>query len=227
MKLKFDSTLDYQQEAIAAVRDVFQGQTPKQSLFTVAAIANEQMALDFGSESQQLTFGHGIGNRLMLDEEDLLNNIRAVQLRHGLPQSDSLPNHKLNLDIEMETGTGKTYVYIKTMFELNKRYGWSKFIVVVPSIAIREGVKKSFEITADHFMECYGKKARFFIYNSSNLNQLDSFSSNSGINVMIINTQAFAASMNEDKNVEGRKGDAAARIIYTKRDEFGSRRRLM
>ena len=124
----------------------------------------------------------------------------------------------------METGTGKTYVYIKTMFELNKRYGWSKFIVVVPSIAIREGVKKSFEITADHFMECYGKKARFFIYNSSNLNQLDSFSSNSGINVMIINTQAFAASMNEDKNVEGRKGDAAARIIYTKRDEFGSRR---
>lgn len=124
----------------------------------------------------------------------------------------------------METGTGKTYVYIKTMFELNKRYGWSKFIVVVPSIAIREGVKKSFEITVDHFMEHYGKKARFFIYSSANLNQLDSFSSDSGINVMIINTQAFAASMNEEKNVEGRKGDAAARIIFSKRDEFGSRR---
>lgn len=124
----------------------------------------------------------------------------------------------------METGTGKTYVYIKTMFELNKKYGWSKFIVVVPSIAIREGVKKSFEITVDHFMEHYGKKARFFIYNSSNLNQLDNFSSSSGINVMIINTQAFAASLNEEKNVEGRKGDAAARIIYSRRDEFGSRR---
>ena len=110
------------------------------------------------------------------------------------------------------------------MFELNKKYGWSKFIVVVPSIAIREGVKKSFEITADHFMVYYGKKARFFIYNSSNRNQLDNFSSSSGINVMIINTQAFAASMNEAKNVEGRKGDAAARIIYSKRDEFGSRR---
>ena len=110
------------------------------------------------------------------------------------------------------------------MFELNKKYDWSKFIVVVPSIAIREGVKKSFEITADHFMEYYSKKARFFIYNSSNLNQLDNFSSSSGINVMIINTQAFAASMNEAKNVEGRKGDAAARIIYSKRDEFGSRR---
>ncbi len=141
--------------------------------------------------------------------------VPSIAIREGVKKS---------FEIEMETGTGKTYVYIKTMFELNKRYGWSKFIVVVPSIAIREGVKKSFEITADHFMECYGKKARFFIYNSSNLNQLDSFSSNSGINVMIINTQAFAASMNEDKNVEGRKGDAAARIIYTKRDEFGSRR---
>lgn len=118
----------------------------------------------------------------------------------------------------METGTGKTYVYIKTMFELNKRYGWSKFIVVVPSIAIREGVKKSFEITADHFMEHYGKKARFFVYNSSNLNQLDNFSSGSGINVMIINTQAFASSLKED----GRSKEA--RIIYSKRDEFGSRR---
>ncbi len=116
------------------------------------------------------------------------------------------------------TGTGKTYVYIKTMFELNKKYGWSKFIVVVPSIAIREGVKKSFEITADHFMEHYGKKARFFIYNSSNLNQLDNFSSSSGINVMIINTQAFASSLKED----GKSKEA--RIIYSKRDEFGSRR---
>lgn len=163
---------------------------------------------------------------LQLTDQELLQNIRALQAEANIHQSDKLvaPLGRCSLDIEMETGTGKTYVYIKTMFELNKRYGWSKFIVVVPSIAIREGVKKSFEITADHFMECYGKKARFFIYNSSNLNQLDSFSSNSGINVMIINTQAFAASMNEDKNVEGRKGDAAARIIYTKRDEFGSRR---
>lgn len=125
---------------------------------------------------------------------------------------------RCSLDIEMETGTGKTYVYIKTMFELNKKYGWSKFIVVVPSIAIREGVKKSFEITTDHFMEYYGKKARFFVYNSSNLNQLDNFSSNSGINVMIINTQAFASSLKED----GRSKEA--RIIYSKRDEFGSRR---
>lgn len=124
----------------------------------------------------------------------------------------------VNLDIEMETGTGKTYVYIKTMFELNKQYGWSKFIIVVPSIAIREGVAKSFKMLEEHFMEHYAKKARWFIYNSSNLQQLDSFASDSGLSVMIINTQAFAASMKE-----GGKSKES-RIIYSKRDEFGSRR---
>jgi hypothetical protein len=93
----------------------------------------------------------------------------------------------INLDIEMETGTGKTYCYIKSMFELNKRYGWSKFIVVVPSIAIREGVYKSLQITAEHFLESYGKKARFFIYNSKQLHNLESFSSDAGINIMVIN----------------------------------------
>jgi type III restriction enzyme len=118
----------------------------------------------------------------------------------------------------METGTGKTYCYIKSIFELNKRYGWSKFIVVMPSIAIREGVKKSFEMTEQHFFEQYGKKARYFIYNSKNLNKLDEFSSSKSIYVMIINAQAFAASLKE-----GAKNEAA-RIIYSKQDSFGSRR---
>ena len=161
-----------------------------------------------------------------LSKEQLLKNIRAVQTANNIKYSPELVAGLgvASLDIEMETGTGKTYVYIKTMFELYKTYGWSKFIVVVPSIAIREGVKKSFEITQEHFMELYGLKARFFVYNSSNLHQLDEFSQNSGINVMIINTQAFNTTMNEKKNIEGRSGNAAARIIYTKRDEFGSRR---
>lgn len=143
-----------------------------------------------------------------------------MQSENNIKLSSSLVKDlgRCSLDIEMETGTGKTYVYIKTMFELNKKYGWSKFIVVVPSIAIREGVKKSFEITVDHFMEHYEKKARFFIYNSANLNQLDNFSSSSGINVMIINTQAFASSLKED----GRSKES--RIIYSRRDEFCSRR---
>jgi len=161
-----------------------------------------------------------------LTPQQLLKNIREVQTANNIKYSTELAAGlgAVSLDVEMETGTGKTYVYIKTMFELHKAYGWSKFIVVVPSIAIREGVKKSFEITQEHFMEQYGIKARFFVYNSSNLHQLDEVSQNSGINVMIINTQAFNTTMNEEKNVEGRSGNEAARIIYTKRDEFGSRR---
>jgi type III restriction enzyme len=163
---------------------------------------------------------------VQLSREDLLKNIRAVQTVNNIKYSTDLTAGLgvVSLDVEMETGTGKTYVYIKTMFELHKAYGWSKFIVVVPSIAIREGVKKSFEMLEDHFMQIYGLKARHFVYNSGNLHQLDEFSQNSGINVMIINTQAFNTTMNEDKNVEGRSGNEAARIIYTKRDEFGSRR---
>lgn len=158
--------------------------------------------------------------------EQLLTNINAVQVANNIKHSADIASGlgAVSLDVEMETGTGKTYVYIKTMFELYKAYGWSKFIVVVPSIAIREGVKKSFEMLEDHFMQIYGLKARYFVYNSSNLHQLDEFSQNSGINVMIINTQAFNTTMNEEKSVVGRRGNEAARIIYTKRDEFGSRR---
>jgi type III restriction enzyme len=161
-----------------------------------------------------------------LSGEELLKNIRAVQTANNIKYSADLAAGlgAVSLDVEMETGTGKTYVYIKTMFELHKAYGWGKFIVVVPSVAIREGVKKSFEMLEDHFMQIYGLKARHFIYNSSNLHQLDEFSQNSGIDVMIINTQAFNTTMNEDKNAPGRSGNEAARIIYTKRDEFGSRR---
>ncbi len=167
-----------------------------------------------------------LNENVQLSKAELLKNIRAVQTDNNIMHSTDLASGlgAVSLDVEMETGTGKTYVYIKTMFELHKTYGWSKFIVVVPSIAIREGVKKSFEMLEDHFMQIYGLKARYFVYNSSNLHQLDEFSQNSGINVMIINTQAFNTTLNEDKNVEGRSGNEAARIIYTKRDEFGSRR---
>lgn len=110
------------------------------------------------------------------------------------------------------------------MYELNARYGWSKFVIVVPSIAIREGVFKSFESMAEHFAGEYGKRMQYFIYNSKQLAKIDAFASDNGIHVMIINTQAFNASLNEDKNKEGRAGDAAARIIFSRRDEFGSRR---
>lgn len=164
-----------------------------------------------------------------LTRDQLLKNIHAVQTKNNIKYSDGIADGLgvVSLDVEMETGTGKTYVYIKTMFELHEKYGWGKFIIVVPSIAIREGVLQSFEITQEHFMsgkQGYKHKARFFVYNSGNLHQLDEYSQNPGISVMIINTQAFNTTLNEEKNVQGRSGNEAARIIYTKRDEFGSRR---
>lgn len=228
--MKFNFKIQqYQTDAVDAVVKVFNGQGFHDKINYIRDLGNTEQNLSsqVSFDENEIMDDTGYKNELVeLSDEQLLQNIQNLQSQNNIKLSPSLVKDlgRCSLDIEMETGTGKTYVYIKTMFELNKKYGWSKFIVVVPSIAIREGVKKSFEITADHFMEHYGKKARFFIYNSSNLNQLDNFSSSSGINVMIINTQAFAASLNEEKNVEGRKGDAAARIIYSRRDEFGSRR---
>ena len=229
--MKFNFKIQqYQTDAVQAVVDVFAGQGYSDKLSYIRDIgkqkANQQMTIIPAGEDDSIYIydpmdDTGYKNEVVeLSDEQLLNNIHKIQSENNIKLQKSLNKDlgRCSLDIEMETGTGKTYVYIKTMFELNKKYGWSKFIVVVPSIAIREGVKKSFEITADHFMEHYKKKARFFIYNSSNLNQLDNFSQSSGINVMIINTQAFAASLKE-----GGKSKES-RIIYSKRDEFGSRR---
>jgi type III restriction enzyme len=224
MKFKF-KVQDYQTEAVESIVKVFIGQ-PKQGFSKYRRDIGKQN-LQATLDDQYSEFEIGYRNAdIELSKDQMLKNIRAVQTANNIKNSTDLKDGLglVSLDVEMETGTGKTYVYIKTMFELYKTYGWSKFIVVVPSIAIREGVKKSFEITQEHFMELYGIKARFFVYNSSNLHQLDEYSQNTGINVMIINTQAFNTTMNEEKNIEGKKGNEAARIIYTKRDEFGSRR---
>lgn len=228
--MKFNFKIQqYQTDAVDAVVNVFNGQSfhDRNSYIRDLGKMNPsdyQMAWYLTQEEIELydpANDAGYKNEeVELSDEQLLSNIHTLQSQNNIKLSPALIKNlgRCSLDIEMETGTGKTYVYIKTMFELNKKYGWSKFIVVVPSIAIREGVKKFFEITSDHFMEHYGKKARFFIYNSSNLNQLDNFSSSNGISVMIINTQAFASSLKKD----GRSKEA--RIIYSKRDEFGSRR---
>lgn len=222
MKFQF-KIQGYQTEAVEDTVNVFRGQPkrdPKHYRRDIGKIAKGSIF----SEDEEAGYRNA---DVELDKKQLLDNIRDIQIQNQIVPSTTLASGHgvVNLDIEMETGTGKTYVYIKTMFELNKQYGWSKFIIVVPSIAIREGVAKSFRMLEDHFMEHYGKKARWFVYNSSNLNQLDQFSQDSGISVMIINTQAFASSMNEAKaKGQGRSGDKAARIIYSKRDEFGSRR---
>ena len=213
MEFKF-KIQDYQTEAVQAVVDVFKGQPYNNGLSY-----KRDMGKGFVSLFEEDSLGYG-NNPVALDSADLFSNITDIQRTSNIPQSESLSKELgvCSLDVEMETGTGKTYVYIKTMFELNKKYGWSKFIVVVPSIAIREGVKKTFEMTVTHFMEYYKKKARFFVYDSDNLNQIESFSSSIDLNVMIINMQAFNSSLKEGA------ANKVARIIYTERDEFGSRR---
>ncbi len=229
--MKFNFKIQqYQTDAVEAVCSVFAGQAYssgigyRRDLGTVKKNIEEQIkfssADEFGEELDLANDSGFKNDEIYLSDDILLQNIHELQNANNIKLSPYLVKDlgRCSLDVEMETGTGKTYVYIKTMFELNKRYGWSKFIVVVPSIAIREGVAKTFEITADHFMEHYGKKARFFVYDSSNLNAIDNFSASSGINVMIINTQAFASSLKED----GKSKEA--RIIYSKRDEFQSRR---
>jgi len=216
MKLKFKKQA-FQTDAVNAVADCFAGQPKSERVSYRIDPGKTGIITKSGQIQSGIDFSHsGFKNReLVLTKDQLLANIQAVQQRQNLPQSTTLVSAKIcavNLDIEMETGTGKTYCYIKTMFELNRRYGWSKFIVVVPSIAIREGIYKSFEITAEHFMEQYGKRARFFIYNSKQLHHLEQFSSDGGINAMIINVQAF--------NARGKD----ARRIYEELDDFQTRR---
>lgn len=212
MKLKF-KIQPYQTAAVTAVADCFEGQ-PKLDPAVASYRIDPGRAQPGVSES--LLEQAGFRNAdIVLDGQQLLDNLQRVQRTQNLKVSPELVASKpaaLNLDVEMETGTGKTYVYIKTMFELHQRYGWSKFIVVVPSIAIREGVAKTFQITADHFLETYGKKARWFIYNSKSLHELESFSSDAGVNVMVINVQAF--------NARGKD----QRRIYEELDAFQSRK---
>ncbi|MBF1114800.1 MAG: DEAD/DEAH box helicase family protein [Solobacterium sp.] len=208
MKLQFKNQ-KFQADAAKAVVDVFAGQP--------YLVPSYMMDKGTGLYQQTLTEEEdftGWGNHKIvpqLSDKLILEHINSIQRANQIKPSTKLEG-RFNLTIEMETGVGKTYTYIKTMYELNRAYGWSKFIVVVPSIAIREGVYKSFQVTQDHFAEEYGKKIRFFIYNSAQLTQIDHFASDSAINVMIINSQAF--------NAKGKD----ARRIYMKLDEFRSRR---
>jgi len=206
MKLKFDKNLEYQQQAIASVVDLFRGQTPMHTNFTVSAY-NGQIGL-FDTEN-------GIGNRLELDEEEILKNLQEVQLRNGLPQTKYLKAGEYDFDIEMETGTGKTYVYLRTIFELHKNYGFSKFIIVVPSIAIKEGVYKTLQITEEHFKELYGNTIyHYFVYDSSKLEQVRSFAVSDNIEIMVINIDAFRKSFTDPTK------ETKANIIHRTNDRL-------
>ena len=224
MKLRYKHQR-FQTEAALAVANAFTGQPKSDGL--------SDHIVDQGV-NQDLFVVKGFGNKnVILAPEAVCENVRAIQTEQGLKpveQLQQLQGVGTALTIEMETGTGKTYTYIKTMYELNARYGWTKFVVVVPSIAIREGVLKSFESMQEHFAQEYGKRTQYFVYNSKQLSKIDDFASDAGMHVMIINTQAFNASMDEEKSTDKmekgklKKADKAARIIFERRDEFGSRR---
>lgn len=212
MKIKFKHQ-QFQLDAVKSIVDCFEGQPNELSRFTLDRGRRqkpEQMVMDDLANAEQANIGFK-NNAIQLIDQEILKNIQTVQQKNGLKISEKLEG-KYNLTIEMETGTGKTYTYIRTMFELYQKYGWSKFIVVVPSIAIREGVLKTFQITEDHFMSEYGTKARYFVYNSKQLHHIEKFASDAGINVMIINSQAF--------NARGKD----ARRIYMELDDFNSRK---
>lgn len=224
MKLQFKEQ-SFQINAVKAVVDCFKGQPLKTNRFTLERSANllrkakeAAAGLNVIEFEQEITEEIGYRNStIQITENQVLQNIQQVQKENDLIVSQQLErpagiNLGYNLTIEMETGTGKTYTYIRSMYELNKEYGWSKFIIIVPSIAIREGVFKSFEVTQEHFQEIYGHKIAPFIYNSSRPQDIENFASDSRISVMIINTQAF--------NARG----ADARRIYMELDQFASRR---
>lgn len=185
MKLHFEPDLDYQLQAIEAVCDLFRGQEICRTEFTVTRDpADTQMRLGFAQNDL------GIGNRLTLLDDELLANLQAVQLRNGIAPSESLASG--DFTVEMETGTGKTYVYLRTIFELNKRYGFTKFVIVVPSIAIKEGVYKSLQIMEDHFRSLYaGVPFDYFLYDSAKLGQVRNFATNAHIQIMVVTVGAI------------------------------------
>lgn len=222
MKLQFKEQA-FQVQAVRAVTDCFKGQPRETGRFTLERakeIIRKAKAAGTGQIDMEIDVQESIGYRnrpLQVTDEQLLHNIREVQAGNGILESTQLEGPRglklgLNLTIEMETGTGKTYTYVRTMYELHQLYGWSKFMIIVPSIAIREGVYKSFQVTQDHFQELYGHRISPFIYNSGRPQDIETFASDSHISVMIINTQAF--------NAKGKD----ARRIHMELDQFGTRR---
>lgn len=214
MKLKFKSDLKYQNEAINSIIDIFKGQAQIQSNFTVLT----GQKLNDGQMEMGVTQSTiGIGNKLDVISEDILKNVQEIQMRNNLPRSEKLDG--MNFTVEMETGTGKTYVYLKSIYRLNKEYGFKKFIIVVPSIAIREGVYTSLEITKEHFNNTFDNEAaEYFVYDSSKLEQVRNFATSNAIQIMIINIDAFR------KGFEDPKKEDRANVIHRRQDKLNGQR---
>lgn len=219
MRLHFEPDLDYQLQAIEAVCDLFRGQEICRTEFTVTRDpADTQMRLGFAHTDL------GIGNRLTLLDEELLANLQTVQLRNGIAPSESLASG--DFTVEMETGTGKTYVYLRTIFELNKRYGFTKFVIVVPSIAIKEGVYKSLQIMEDHFRSLYaGVPFDYFLYDSAKLGQVRNFATSAQIQIMVVTVGAINRAGNEqDAAEQNARQRPTSNVIYRPNEKTGGER---
>jgi len=204
MKIQFESQLEYQNEAVNSIVDIFEGQEICKSNFTVTGISDN--LLTYQNEL-------GVGNRLELLDDEILQNVQNIQLKNGLPQSDKLGS--MDFSVEMETGTGKTYVYLKSIFEMNRKYGFTKFIIVVPSVAIKEGTNKTLEMTNEHFKNIFDNvNYDYFVYDSSNLEQVRDFATSSDIRIMIINIDAFKKSFTDPSK------DTKANLIHRTNDRL-------
>ena len=233
MKLHFERDLPYQIEAINAVCDLFRGQEVCRSVFTVTAQALGGAGTQQSFEGKQFTEGGGIGNalRLIVDEE-LNANLQQVQLRNGLPPSLPLEaTQPLDFTVEMETGTGKTYVYLRTVFELNQRYGFTKFVVVVPSVAIKEGVNKTLQITREHFEDLFpgAKGCEFFQYDSDKLGQVRNFATSPNIQIMVITVGAInkfgdEAAAQAEESDDARRREKSKNKMYRASEKTGGER---
>ena len=236
MKLHFESNLGYQLAAIEAVCDLFRGQEICRSEFTVTMRAPSAPLgddLSPGTTPQQMSLGVaesdlGIGNRLTLLDDEIADNLHAIQLRGGLPPSGILSSG--DFTVEMETGTGKTYVYLRSIFELNKRYGFTKFVVVVPSVAIKEGVYKSLQITEEHFKGLYaGVPLDYFIYDSAKLGQVRNFATSSNIQVMVVTVGAInkfgdEAEAKAEESDETKARQKSQNVMYRHSEKTGGER---
>lgn len=193
MKLTFEPNIEYQQEAISAVVGLFEGQSLEDSDCRCEI-----------REGKQINLIDGIGNHLVLTDEQIQSNLRKVQEKNGISVPGSLDENGMHFSIEMETGTGKTYVYLRTIYELNSKYGFKKFVIVVPSVPIREGVLKNLQITYDHFQTLYDNTSvNYNVYDSNHISQLRGFATSDNIEILVINIDAFA----KDENVINKPND--------------------
>lgn len=209
MKIQFNANLQYQEDAIQSTVDLFRGQTAAEALFSVPVYnaPADDAGLDLHSEDTC-----GVANNLHLQPEDILKNLRAIQIRNGLKQTEELKSR--DFTVEMETGTGKTYVYLRTIFELHKAYGMRKFIIVVPSVAIREGVYKSLQITQEHFKALYTETPEYYVYKSDQPGDIRSFAMGTNIQIMVINIDAFNKGYDKTGAANTIEGNKKATLIH-------------